>query len=135
MFDYERIGYKRVGAPVETKSGMKREKYEKLEHGELKTIVQAEFSENHPMYKRYGVREIQSTRYQHQGNRNVYFNLKADAFGRNIEYEASPDLPFLGNAKKANKKVAEFLQRLKKGIKYKETSFLNNLVEIAKHIK
>ena len=133
MFDYEKIGYTRVGEPNVTESGMTRIHYEQVDEktGKLSTIITSEFSDKHPMYKKYGVREMVASGYCDK-KPNRFYTLRADVFGREVEFKAEPCWK---DEIKPNNEVAKFLQRLKKGINYKQTKFLENLVEIAKYIK
>jgi len=127
MFDYEKIGFTKVGEKT-TPLGMTQAKYEgKMNDGKTTyTKLVSEFSDEHPMYKKYGVREMQVDKFP----RNRIYQLKADAFGQRIEFQ-----PSLWDKKPTNDAIAEMLKRLKRAVNYKQTSFLENLVEIAKHIK
>ena len=129
MFDYTRIGYEKVGETKTTASGMTQARYTKSGTNGPDTKIVSEFSETHPMRKKYGVVRTELSGYN--GVKPRCYRLEADVFGQRIEFE--PNL-FDRNIK-PNDQMAGMLKRLKKAAKYKLTPFVDNLANIAKYAK
>ncbi len=110
---------------------MHKVRYEEIrEDGKLNTTIASEFSENHPMFKKYGVREMVASGYC--DGKPEFYTLRADVFGKSVDFRARPQI---FSEAKPNEVVAAFLKRLSRAVNYKQTPFLENLVEIAQHIK
>lgn len=131
MFDYEKIGYT-AESKVVNPQGMTRVRYVKDRDNGKTTLVVSEFNEQHPMYKKYGIREMEAAGYG--GDKpNRFYKLTADVLGdKNIELKIKPGIFEEINPLEQMKKL---LKSLNRASKYKQTSFLNNVLSVTQYIR